>query len=72
MRTFTPILLLSLVTLSIATGLRLISHDSTAQLQPVTSGQLLAATQSDHEGNPPLPHGGKPKRFFQSQDNLNS
>ncbi|HAA28310.1 MAG TPA: hypothetical protein DCE56_12275 [Cyanobacteria bacterium UBA8553] len=72
MRTFTPILLLSLLTLSTTAIFRLIPHGATAQIFFSTNHQLLAAMTTTQEGYPRIPDGRKPKRFFQSQDNFNS
>ena len=71
MRTFTPILLLSLLTISTAAIFRLIPQGATAQILPSADPQLFAATTTTQEDYPRIPDRRNPKRFFQSQDNFN-
>jgi hypothetical protein len=70
MRTYTSIMLLSLLTISLCVDSQSRAYYSTASVQSATSRQLLSV-KTQQEGNP-RPPGTRRREFFQFQESLTS
>jgi hypothetical protein len=68
MRFHSSIILLSLLTIPLCVDSQLITSESTTLLQSNTSGQLLAVTQTQTDGNPPPDRRSSPKPFNRTEE----